>query len=353
MLPLLLFVVVELVWGTTAGLIAALILGVLQLCWYWFRERRVDKFVLADIGFMVILGGLAILFSNAFLFKLKPVFIGAALLLLIGYSAFSDHNLVMLMSRRYLKGFVAGPLESWMMQQMLKLFFWLLAAHTLLTLAAALWMSHAWWAAISGPGFYVLFALMVAVSWMVNLQRKKEWSKEEWVPIVDEEGKVEGVAPRSMVHNGKTFWLHPVVHLQVITPNGLWLQKRPTHKSIQPGKWDTAVGGHVNKAEDIQQALIRETREEIGLDLQQAAFVGRYLWRSKVEKELVFVFAIYHEGTLHPNSEELDGGKTWTFEDIETSIGNGVFTPNFEEEYRRFANGLKKISSEKSIVDLN
>lgn len=345
MLPLLLFVVVELVWGTTAGLVAALILGVVQLCWYWFRERRVDKFILADIGFMIILGGLAILFSNAFLFKLKPVFIGAALLLLIGYSAFSDHNLVMMMSRRYLKGFVAGPLESWMMQQMLKLFFWLLALHTLLTLAAALWMSHGWWAAISGPGFYVVFALVIAVSWIVNRQRRKNWSREEWVPIVDEEGKVEGVAPRSMVHNGKTFWLHPVVHLQVITPKGLWLQKRASNKLIQPGKWDSAVGGHVLKGEDIRQALKREAYEEIGLDIQQVSFIGRYIWRSEVEKELVFVFAIQHNGALHPNPDELEGGKVWSFQDLETNLGTGIFTPNFEEEYHRFGKVLKEISA--------
>lgn len=156
MLPLLIFVGVELIWGTTAGLLAALSLGLVQFIWFWFREHRVDKFILADIGFLMVLGGLAILFDNALLFKLKPVFIGAALLLIIGYSAFSNVRLVMLMMQRYFKGLVAGPFESWLMQDMLRVFFWLLMAYTLLTFGAALWMPHAWWAAISGPGFYVL-----------------------------------------------------------------------------------------------------------------------------------------------------------------------------------------------------
>lgn len=346
MLPLLLFVGVELVWGTTAGLLAALALGFIQLLWFWIREKRVDKFILSDVGFLVVLGGLAILFDNALLFKLKPVFIGAAILLLIGYSAFSDNNLVMLMSQRYFKGLVTGPFESWMMQQMLKVFFWLMASHTLLTLGAALWMPHAWWAAISGPGFYVLVAFMLGITWITNQQRRKKWSREEWLPLVDEEGKVQGQAPRSLVHNGQLKWLHPVVHVQVVAPDGLWLQKRPMHKKIQPGKWDTAVGGHVASDEDISIALQRETQEEIGLKADGAIPVGRYLWRSDIEKELVFVFILPYEEIITPNPEELDGGKVWTFDEIRENIGKGVFTPNFETEFIKFEQHFYKTQAQ-------
>jgi len=346
MLPLLLFVGVEIIWGTTAGLLAALGLGFSQLVWFWFREKRVDKFILMDVGFLIVLGGLAILFDNALLFKLKPVFIGAAILLLIGYSAFSDRHLVMLMSQRYFKGLMTGPFESWLMQQMLKVFFWLMGAHTLLTLGAALWMPHAWWAAISGPGFYVLVAFMLGISWISNLQRRKKWSKEEWLPLVDEEGEVQGQAPRSLVHNGQLKWLHPVVHVQLVTPEGLWLQKRPTHKKVQPGKWDTAVGGHVASNEGIQTALLRETQEEIGIKADGAILVGRYLWRSEIEKELVFVFVKPYPGNITPNPEELDGGKVWRFDEIKENIGKGVFTPNFENEFIKFEGQFYKTQAQ-------
>ena len=44
--------------------------------------------------------------------------------------------------------------------------------------------------------------------------------------------------------------LHPVVHLHVMREGGfLYLQKRAMDKDIQPGKWDTAVGGHVDFGE--------------------------------------------------------------------------------------------------------
>ena len=37
------------------------------------------------------------------------------------------------------------------------------------------------------------------------------------------------------------------------------------NKDIQPGKWDTAVGGHVDYGESVEDALFRETREELGI----------------------------------------------------------------------------------------
>lgn len=69
-------------------------------------------------------------------------------------------------------------------------------------------------------------------------------NKEEMFPIVDEQGNITGAATRGECHNGSKL-LHPVVHLHVFNSKGeLYLQRRPDWKDIQPGKWDTAVGGH-------------------------------------------------------------------------------------------------------------
>ena len=68
----------------------------------------------------------------------------------------------------------------------------------------------------------------------------------ELFPIVDEEGHVIGKATRKECHGGSML-LHPVVHLHILNSNGdLYLQKRSVNKDIQPGKWDTSVGGHVD-----------------------------------------------------------------------------------------------------------
>ena len=85
----------------------------------------------------------------------------------------------------------------------------------------------------------------------------------EKFPIVDEEGHVIGSATRGECHSGSKL-LHPVVHLHVFNSKGeVYLQRRPDWKDIQPGKWDTSVGGHIDYGEEPEQALVREVREEL------------------------------------------------------------------------------------------
>ena len=117
-------------------------------------------------------------------------------------------------------------------------------------------------------------------------------SDEELFPLVDEDGNQIGKATRRECHSG-TMLLHPVVHLHVFNAKGeLYLQKRSTDKDIQPGKWDTSVGGHVDYDETVENALKREAREELGLEIADAKLLYRYIFKSRVEKELVNTYMI-------------------------------------------------------------
>lgn len=157
--------------------------------------------------------------------------------------------------------------------------------------------------------------------------------KEEIFPLVNESGEVIGQAPRSVCHNGSKL-LHPVIHLHIFNSKGeLYLQKRSEQKDIQPGKWDTAVGGHIDLNESSEEALKREAREELGIVDFIPHFKTRYIFESEIEKELVHSFITTYDGDLFPDKTELEGGKFWTVSDIKDNIGKAVFTPNFEGEF--------------------
>lgn len=159
-------------------------------------------------------------------------------------------------------------------------------------------------------------------------------NQQELLPLVDADGHVTGSATRGECHNGSML-LHPVVHLHVFNSHGeLYLQKRPSWKDIQPGKWDTAVGGHVDYGENTDTALMREASEELGLDATGCKHMQTYVFRSSRECELIHAYSLVTDTPVHP-SKETDGGRFWSMEEIRQSMGTGVFTPNFEQEFTR------------------
>ena len=105
-------------------------------------------------------------------------------------------------------------------------------------------------------------------------------NSQEIFPVVDEEGNILSAATRGECHGGSML-LHPVVHLHVFNSQGeLYLQKRPAWKDIQPDKWDTAVGGHVDLGESIHQALLREVQEELGITDFEPQPLHHYVFQS-------------------------------------------------------------------------
>lgn len=160
-------------------------------------------------------------------------------------------------------------------------------------------------------------------------------TRQELFPIVNEQGEVTGSATRAECHSGSML-LHPVVHLHIFDTQGrLYLQRRSLNKDIQPGKWDTAVGGHIDYGESVKEALRREVREELGITQFNPIHNFTYLFQSRIERELVYSYRTIYEGDIKIDPVEIDEGRYWSFDDIVEHLGKGIFTPNFEDEFQK------------------
>ena len=333
-IPLFVFILADEIWGTKIGLFVAVGVGVAEMLWVGFKEKRFDKFILFDTLLLVVLGAVSIFLDNDIFFKLKPGLIELILVAVLAVSAFSSVNIIGLLGQRYLKDTQFNEAQMLQMRKSLKNLFFIFAAHTLLVFYSTFFMSKTAWAFISGGLFYILFGVYFLIELYRQKRKQKQLANQEWVPLVDEQGRITGQAPRSQVHNGSKL-LHPVVHLHVINHNKTILaQKRSMSKLIQPGKWDTTVGGHISVGETLEQALKKEAFEEIGLVDFSAKMIKTYKWESEVETELVYMFVTHDYKNFKVHSDEVEDARFWKKNQIENNLGKGVFTPNFELEFR-------------------
>lgn len=171
-------------------------------------------------------------------------------------------------------------------------------------------------------------------SYAIMIELNYDGHDAEMFPLITEQGEVVGQASRRYCHSG-SMALHPVVHLHIFDRQGrLYLQKRSMKKDIAPGLWDTSVGGHVDYGESLLRAVLREAREEVGIEAEasQIRFLFQYVWQSARERELVTAYALTTDLSPTPDHDEVDEGRFFTLTELQQRLATGFFTQQFEEQ---------------------
>jgi isopentenyldiphosphate isomerase len=159
---------------------------------------------------------------------------------------------------------------------------------------------------------------------------------EEMLEIVDKDGNILSIAPRSQIH-GNPSLLHKVVHVLVFNDkNELLLQKRAMNKDVAAGKWDTSVGGHISAGEDLITSVQRETEEELGFMPDNIKYLYCYIHSNPYESELVFTHSCFNNGPFKFNADEIDEVRFWSIPEIKEAIGKNILSDNFESEITTF-----------------
>ena len=99
----------------------------------------------------------------------------------------------------------------------------------------------------------------------------------EYFDVLNEYGEFTNkVASRDECHEKGLYHKAVVVFIISLDGNKVLLQQRSANKKLWPNLWDITAGGHVLAGEFGYQAVIRETKEEIWIDIKKEdlEFIG-------------------------------------------------------------------------------
>jgi len=157
--------------------------------------------------------------------------------------------------------------------------------------------------------------------------------KEEWWPIVNEQGKIVGnVQPLVSLKIEKKY-MHPIIRILFIKENMIFLQKNCENDLIFPCLWDAAISNHIRTGETIEDCIERTAEEKYGLKDLKPFFLSNYIHRTENEQHYAFLFIACNVNNIEPNYQKINQAKWWTLQQIEENLSTGIFTQNFIIEY--------------------
>lgn len=141
----------------------------------------------------------------------------------------------------------------------------------------------------------------------------------EMFDVVNDRNEVIQQLPRGEVHAKGL--LHRAVHVFVINARGeIYLQKRSHLKDVSPLKWDSSAAGHLDVGESYAACAIRETREEIGIEITSTELAAQLPAGAHTDHEFVELHLARHNGPMRPFPEEIACGEWFAPEVIEDWI---------------------------------
>lgn len=151
----------------------------------------------------------------------------------------------------------------------------------------------------------------------------------EYLDIVDENDELIGEKKdRDYVHDNNLYHRH--TSCWILNHKGeILLQRRALTKKKKPGIW-SKTGGHVDAGETVIDAIKREIKEEIGLELENKDLFFMQKFKSTNPKFFSYGYIALTDKDIKDYKlqlEEVDKVKYYKIEDLENEIkkGNKLF----------------------------
>lgn len=183
----------------------------------------------------------------------------------------------------------------------------------------------------------ILGSLIVLEALRLRMLNKR-LQAEEWLPVINESGVVQGKIARSVSVNLKNRFLHPLVRVALIYDGKLYLKNRDETRLLDPEKLDYPFEKYMQYKHNIEETIKNTIRKEVKTDKLPVRFLLKYVFENENTKRLIFLYVSIITSEEVFNSLVLENGKLWTTNQIEENLGSKVFSECFELEYEYLKN---------------
>ena len=155
----------------------------------------------------------------------------------------------------------------------------------------------------------------------------------ELFDVVNEEDKVIGQATRKEVHtNGD---IHRSVFFYLFDKHGrVFVNQRTANKKFYPEYWSIVFGGHVHAGESYEDAVLREAKEEVGIEGEPIFITSIKKRFDKEDKENVSVYGFVTDQKPKLNLNEIKQGQFMTIKELEQKLKEEKFLPETDKLFQ-------------------
>ena len=178
----------------------------------------------------------------------------------------------------------------------------------------------------------ILFFLVIFELLRVRIIRSK-LILEEWIPIVNNQGKIVGSIQQNQSLNDDKKYRHPVIRILFVDKGMILLHKKPDEHNASNDLWDSTISAHVVMEESIEQCVARTVKKKLEIEDFKYMFLSNYTVDCKDEIQYSFLFISCMISEFKLSERFVEQAKWWTQSQIEENLTSGIFTESFKTEY--------------------
>ncbi len=329
--PLLIFIFTRDIVGNYVAWEIAIVANIILLIYVFIRYRRILDWFLSSTGIFLIISTIILVIPER-LFNISFEFFAGEIVVLLFFisSLLLRKKLEKLMVKATPKNFsMINNLDE--LFRLMWIFTIVIFAYIIVELSAVL---------VNPPNIILLqefihgiFLVSVVFIIIYELIRvtviRIRLIREEWWPIVNEQGKFIGSIHYLTSLKEDKKYMHPIVRVILIDKNKIFLQKRSENDLVYPGLWDTAISNHIRLNEKIDHCIVRTANERYGIKEIKPIFLSHYVHETPEEFHYAYIFVSCKYANLTPNPKYIDQTKWWTIQQIEENVNSGIFSENF------------------------